>query len=112
MHSSRMRTARSLPYGGGLCLGGVSVHGGSLTGWGVSVQGVYVQGVLCLERRSVSRGISVRKTLQKEHGPEIETPLQKEHRSHTETLSPSPVDRIIDISMGKYYLASKLVCGR
>ena len=49
MHSSRMCTAHSLPYGGSLSGGGgeVSVHGGlcpegSLTR-GVSVQGISVQ---------------------------------------------------------------------
>ena len=65
MHSSRMRTARSLPYGrvsvqGGLCPEGVSVQekslsrGVSLGGGGgeVFVQGVSVQGV---SRGSLSR---------------------------------------------------------
>ena len=51
-HSNRMRTARSLPYGGvgicrrGLCPGG-SLSRGSLS-CGVSVQGVAVQWGLCL----------------------------------------------------------------
>ena len=61
MHSSRMRTARSLPYivvsvrgrGGslsrGLCPAGVSVK------WGNSVQGVSVHGE-SLSRGSLSRG--------------------------------------------------------
>ena len=68
MHSSRMRTARSLPYReGGLSLGGLCPVGslsrgvqrrglcpevglsprGSLPGGGVSMQGVSVQGSLC-----------------------------------------------------------------
>ena len=51
MHSSRMRTARSLPYGGSL-LGGGAWPGGSLSR-GVSVWGVPGQG------GSLSRGVSV-----------------------------------------------------
>ena len=39
MHSSRMRTAHSLPYGGRSLSGGVSVQGGSLSGGGGLCQG-------------------------------------------------------------------------
>ena len=66
LHSSRMRTTRSLPYGGSLsggdlCLG-VSLSRVSLSE-GVSVQGASVQGVcLCLGvsvQGSLSGGVSV-----------------------------------------------------
>ena len=63
MLSSRMRTARSLPYGtglcprGGLCPGEVSVQGRSLSRGSLS-SGVSVQGGLCPGEVSV-RGISV-----------------------------------------------------
>ena len=69
MHSSRMRTARSLPYGGvGLCPGGslskVGLYpGGSLSkgslSRGVSVWGISVQRGLCRGRG----GVSVRETI-------------------------------------------------
>ena len=52
MHSSRMRTAPSLPYGGGVS--GVSIWGG-----GVSVQAVSVQGVGFCPGGSLSRRVSV-----------------------------------------------------
>ena len=82
MHSSRMRTFRSLPYGEE-----VSVQGGSLSGeeglclGGVSVELGLCPGGLCLGI-SVGR-VSVRETPGqrspgKNMGPETETP-QKEH---------------------------------
>ena len=90
MHSSRMRTARSLPYRGSLSRGSlskeVSVQGGLSPGGslsrgslsrGASVQWVSVQGGLCpgdsfsrgsmsrgsLSRGSLSRGLSVQGSL-------------------------------------------------
>ena len=56
MHSSRMRTARTLPYRGGFCPGGLCL--------GVSVQGGLCLEGLCLgvsvQGGSLSMGVSVR----------------------------------------------------
>ena len=54
MHSSRMRTAHSLPYSGRG--GGISVQGGCLSRGGVC-PGVPYRGVF--DQESLSRGVSV-----------------------------------------------------
>ena len=104
MHSNRIRTARSLSFGGGgslsrrggLCPGGFSVQRGE----GVSVQG------RCLSRGSVS--VNGRNM-----GPETETPW-KEHGTrqsdrkghHTET----PLDRMKDVSKNITLPQTSFVC--
>ena len=59
MHSSRMRTARSLPYAGGVSVLGVSAQGGlprGMSAQGVSGQGVSAQGCVCLPGGFLTRG--------------------------------------------------------
>ena len=58
IHSSRMRTARSFPYGG-ICPGGVSVRGCLYPVWGVSVQ----EGSLSRRGLCPGGGVSIQESL-------------------------------------------------
>ena len=89
MHSSRVRTARSLLYGGGLCPGGLCLAEGSLSSRGISVQGGLCPvgslsrgslGGLC-PGGSISRGFSVLGGL-----PDRTPPLWTESQTGVKTL--------------------------
>ena len=120
MHSSRIRTGRSLtvccsliPGGGGCLLRGVSAPGGCLvwggcllwgSAWsrGVSARGCLVQRGVCSRGVSALGGCLVWRGAWSRAG--VSGPGGVSQHALRQTPSPLPVDRILDTRLWKYYL--------